>query len=223
MRTDQSKQLVTIKGTKAGLTVHLDDRCSLQELMKELEEKMTEEHMPTGDGPDVHVNVDLGYRYVHREEKESLIELIERHEGIHVANVLSEVTTWQEAKEAQEEAQFTGMARLVRSGQVLQARGDLLVIGDVNPGGTVEATGSIYVLGTLQGNAKAGVNGRRDAVVAAAVMEPAQLMIHDTIYLAPEAGNKIQVESRNDLLYAYISGERNEITFEKIRGMHVHS
>ena len=36
---------------------------------------------------------------------------------------------------------------IVRSGQVVKAEGDLVVIGDVNPNGRVVAAGSIYVLG----------------------------------------------------------------------------
>ena len=39
---------------------------------------------------------------------------------------------------------------IVRSGQVVKADGDLVVIGDVNPNGRVVAAGSIYVLGTIK-------------------------------------------------------------------------
>ena len=43
------------------------------------------------------------------------------------------------------------VARIIRSGQVLQVAGDLLLIGDVNPGGTVIAGGNIFIMGALKG------------------------------------------------------------------------
>ena len=36
---------------------------------------------------------------------------------------------------------------IVRSGQVIKAEGDLVVIGDVNPNGRVVAGGNVFVLG----------------------------------------------------------------------------
>src|SRR5699024_6098067 len=68
-----------------------------------------------------------------------------------------------------------------RSGQVLRVEGDLLLIGDVNPGGKVVATGDIYIMGNLRGIAHAGINGNRKAIIAASYMKPTQLRIADYI------------------------------------------
>ena len=68
---------------------------------------------------------------------------------------------------------------IVRSGQVVKAEGDLVVIGDVNPNGRVVAAGSIYVLGRLKGIAHAGANGNDEAVIAASWLEATHLMIAD--------------------------------------------
>ena len=38
---DKNSNYVTIKGTKDGLTLHLDDTCSFEELLHELEEKLS--------------------------------------------------------------------------------------------------------------------------------------------------------------------------------------
>src|SRR5699024_10424628 len=76
--------------------------------------------------------------------------------------------------------------RVVRSGQVLRVEGDLLLIGDVNPGGKVVATGDIYIMGNLRGIAHAGINGNRKAIIAASYMKPTQLRIADYISRAPD-------------------------------------
>ena len=46
---------------------------------------------------------------------------------------------------------------IVRSGQIVCSPGDVVVVGDVNPNGRIEAGGNIYVLGKLKGIAHAGV------------------------------------------------------------------
>ncbi|PSL43967.1 septum site-determining protein MinC [Salsuginibacillus halophilus] len=220
MLQSQSKQKVTIKGNKDGLTVHLDDRCAFEELIEELQEKMTEEGLPTGEGPEIHVNVDVGYRYIPPEDEHAVIQTIEQHGRIHVANVHSQVISKYEAEEQKKETEIAKVARIVRSGQVVHTKGDLLLLGDVNPGGTVEATGSIYVMGTLQGMARAGIEGRGDAYVAAGVMNPAQIMINESVYIAADENVEENGQSTNDVqespCYAYINGK--DIQFDKMRG-----
>ena len=70
----------------------------------------------------------------------------------------------------------------IRSGQSENyPQGSLIIYGDVNSGGEVQAGGDIVVLGTLRGNAHAGVNGRLSAVVIAMELVPVQLQIGNCI------------------------------------------
>lgn len=83
-----------------------------------------------------------------------------------------------------------GMTRFVhgtlRSGQEVAYNGNIVVIGDVNPGALLKAKGNIVVLGSLRGVAQAGVGGNRYAVVAAYSLLPTQLRIADYIVRPPE-------------------------------------
>ncbi len=65
----------------------------------------------------------------------------------------------------------------LRGGMYLCAEADLTVIGDVHPGARLEAGGSIFVFGKLQGSVFAGVHGAENAVVAAWQMQPQMLCI----------------------------------------------
>jgi len=76
--------------------------------------------------------------------------------------------------------------RNLRSGQVVEHAGDILIIGDVNPGAEVKATGNIIVMGALKGVAWAGYLGNTDAVIVALKMEPQQLRIAN-VFAAPES------------------------------------
>lgn len=65
--------------------------------------------------------------------------------------------TKDEANRLKAESEIISVAKIVRSGQVLETEGDLLLIGDVNPGGMVKAGGNIFILGSLRGIAHAGL------------------------------------------------------------------
>ncbi len=83
-----------------------------------------------------------------------------------------------------------GMTRFyqgtVRSGTLVSYDGNLVVIGDVNPGGEVIATGNVIVMGSLRGMVHAGADGNKKAVVAALSLQPTQLRIADVITRPPD-------------------------------------
>ncbi|SDI70246.1 septum site-determining protein MinC [Alteribacillus bidgolensis] len=218
MSTGPAKNLVTIKGTKEGLTVILDDQCSFDDLTKELKEKISNDKQVFGDGPEVEVKVDAGYRYLLNHQKEKIKNLLEDAEPILVGEFHSEVISKEEARREREETGLTAVTRIIRSGQILRIRGDVLLLGDVNPGGIVEATGNVYILGTLKGIARAGVEGSKTSVVCASVMAPHQISISDAIFYAPNRYEKKQSGPLfGEPVYAYIANEDLEISFEKTR------
>jgi septum formation inhibitor MinC len=65
----------------------------------------------------------------------------------------------------------------LRGGQTLQQLGTIVVVGDVNPGAELVATGDILVFGTLRGTAHAGAQGDARARVYALELVPTQLRI----------------------------------------------
>jgi septum site-determining protein MinC len=65
----------------------------------------------------------------------------------------------------------------LRGGQALHNLGNLVVIGDVNPGAELVASGDIVVFGALRGVAHAGAQGDRAARVIALELAPTQLRI----------------------------------------------
>lgn len=181
----EKKQHVTIKGTKDGLTIVINDSCSLNEVIDELK-RIIPKRSPQQKDPHVSVIVQLGNRYVTEEEKKQLIEIIQEDDQFRVQSFESHVISKEEALRWKEKSEVKVFNKIVRSGQVLEVTGDLLLIGDVNPGGTVQATGNIYILGSLYGIAHAGIEGDRHAVIVASYMKPSQLRIADCISRAPD-------------------------------------
>ncbi|HEY0394060.1 MAG TPA: septum site-determining protein MinC [Candidatus Elarobacter sp.] len=77
----------------------------------------------------------------------------------------------------------------LRGGQALHNLGNLVVIGDVNPGAELVASGDIVVFGALRGVAHAGAQGDRGARVLALELAPTQLRIA-TLIATSDAGTK---------------------------------
>ncbi|RFU62554.1 septum site-determining protein MinC [Bacillus sp. V59.32b] len=213
----RSQQNVMIKGTKDGLTLHLDDSCSFSELLKELEKKLSANYQFQESDPLIAVKVHTGNRYLSKEQREKIKDLIRQKKKLVVDDILSNVMTVDAAKQWKEENQITTAVTIVRSGQVFKVEGDLLLIGDVNPGGTVVAGGNIYIMGVLKGIAHAGVSGNNGAVIAASVMKPAQLRINDIVNRAPDS----YTEDGHDMECAYID-ENHQVIVEKLRVLKKH-
>ena len=67
-----------------------------------------------------------------------------------VDSIHSNVMTKEEVEHLRQEHEIVSVSGIIRSGQVLKVPGDLLLIGDVNPGGTVMAGGNIFVMGIIK-------------------------------------------------------------------------
>ena len=74
----------------------------------------------------------------------------------------------------------------VRSGQTLEYPGNIVILGDVNPGAYVIASGDIIVIGRLHGFVHAGAEGEERAVVIGASFMPSQLRIAQFIGRPPD-------------------------------------
>lgn len=182
---------ILIKGNKEGLQFYMDEQCSLEELMLELEEKIGVSHAQFLQGPLTHVTLYLGNRYLTPEQKEHIVRLIQRAGNLIVKEVRSEVFSKEEVERMLERHSPKIELGYVRSGQIVESKQDILILGDVNPGGWVISHGNIYVMGSLKGFAHAGVAGDREKIITASHFKPMQVRIADKIseeFPIPEEG-----------------------------------
>jgi septum site-determining protein MinC len=81
------------------------------------------------------------------------------------------------------------LAGRVRSGQTVQAKKHLIIMGDVNPGCELIAGGDILVFGCLSGMAAAGQPNNSKAIILALEFRPTQVKIGDVVAAGlPPAG-----------------------------------
>ena len=74
----------------------------------------------------------------------------------------------------------------LRSGGDVRHNGTVIILGDLNPGSSVVATGDILIWGRLRGTAHAGAKGNAQCLIMALQMEPNQIRIADFVARAPE-------------------------------------
>lgn len=69
----------------------------------------------------------------------------------------------------------------IRSGQIEEYSGSLVIMGDVNAGGEVIAGGNIAIIGSLRGVAHAGANGNTKAIITANNIDVTQVRIANQV------------------------------------------
>ena len=189
---------VIIKGSKSGITVFLDNEMPFEELLESVSDKFKNASKFFNNA---NMAISFDGRDLSAEEEKKILNIISDVSDLNIVCVLDEnndmKTVYEEAvKKAiastavqvpepalQPVSQTVSDQRTscmfykgtLRSGQVFEADGSVVVLGDVNPGGKVVAKGSVIVLGSLKGNIFAGVDGNENAFVVALEMNPMQI------------------------------------------------
>ena len=177
---------IMIKSNAHGLVVRLDSQLSFEELLTAVKEKFKES---ANFFKSAQMAVAFEGRTLSSEEEYFLVSAIMESSNLQITCV---VETDKKKEQAFGDRAQEKISRLnsgdgqfykgtLRNGQVLESETSLIILGDVNPGGTVYSAGNVVVLGTLAGSIHAGVNGNKNAFVAALDMRPMQIRIGDVI------------------------------------------
>lgn len=189
------KEIVTLKGSKDGVTVILDDICSWEELIERLNERL---HQDSSFLHGAELIVKYGNRVLDDKKKLQIQKMIlntdlalKKFLGGKDETLESEEKKMQDnaagpLEEIMSETKSILVKRNLRSGQSVKYHGSIILLGDVNPGAELIATGNIIVMGVLRGVVHAGAQGDQSAVVAALRLQPTQLRIANYITRAPE-------------------------------------
>ncbi len=89
--------------------------------------------------------------------------------------------------------------KTIRSGTRIEFPGNIVVLGDVNPGSEIIAEGSVIVWGRVRGMIHAGAKGDRNAVICALDLSATQLRIADEVsaMLKPPKDPRPEIASIN--------------------------
>ncbi len=200
-----------IKGIKDGILINLEDQDWLDAKQTLLEQIESRQAFFKG----ARITLDVGNNVLRAKEMGELREILS-NQGVSLWAVLSRSIVTRET------AQILGLAtqitklnpkrnirpmdtvlagdpavmvqRTLRSGFKIANQGHVVIIGDVNPGAEVIASGSVVVWGRLRGMVHAGADGNENAVICALDLSPMQLRIAALVATTPKQRGKTRPE-----------------------------
>jgi septum site-determining protein MinC len=195
--TFMAENAVIFKGTKEGLYIILKEEMDLDTIKSNLEKKIKPSKR-FFEGAKI---MNFKGKKLTQQEFDTLKEVIEQEYGMMVVGSYSDKAFESKAEQYElrkpemlEQLPFENVHKgealiikaTLRSGQLIQYKGDVVVVGDVNPGAHIKAGGSVIIMGTLRGIVQAGANGDYGTFIVAYKMQPTQLRIGDIITRSPD-------------------------------------
>ena len=92
------------------------------------------------------------------------------------------------------------LRKTIRSGQSISSDGNIVIIGDVNPGSEIIAKGDITVWGILGGIAHAGSDGNNYAKIRALKLNPVQIRIGEVFARRPDTINLPYIQKSSEYI-----------------------
>ncbi|GAB6157527.1 septum site-determining protein MinC [Desulfotomaculum varum] len=192
-------EAVSIKGTRHGLLILVDQERDFEEIKQNLYKKME-----AARGFFKGARFAFYHEPVENEQRRALEEICLQYGLIHQPEIKTKVentacslssNTNQSANPLSPAPQNRAansdtllVKRSLRSGQQIEYPGHVVILGDVHAGAQVVAYGNVLVMGCLRGVVHAGANGNANARVVAHRLAPAQLRIGTSIACSPADG-----------------------------------
>jgi len=181
------KSQVRLKGVKDGFWVTLDPTLPKDFLEEELTRLFNQlQHLAFNS----RVVLDIGETLDHQEVIENLAVFLKHKYNVGSVSAPQREHDMMEDKPRKLDMSSTWhqhhtdaliIAGRVRSGQKINAKKHLVILGDVNPGSEIIAGGDILIMGTLGGTAMAGQPDNEDAIILAIGFKPIQIQIGGVI------------------------------------------
>jgi len=191
---------IEFKGTKNGFLINIKGNFDINAVKSEITSKLSSNIEFFKGAKFIGINSD----HLDKESTEEIINHLKDKCAIEfvdiphrkVSHTKKEKTVAKDEKEKSisEDLPTKFVKTTIRSGSFIDYEGNIVVLGDVNPGAQLIATGNIVVMGALRGIAHAGAKGDNNAFVAANKLSPIQLRISDFIAIPPEEETSLKTE-----------------------------
>lgn len=175
-----NKTSVVFKGVKNGIIMDIKENYDFNFILNEFKEKLIHSKSFFNN---TRLNIKFTGRSLSELEYSQLIDIINNESTIDISYV--EYQTDNEIKIHNKDS-MTVHKGTVRSGQKIESEGDIVILGDINPGGLVHAKGNIIVFGNLLGSVYSYNNKKENLFVVAINMNPMQIRINNIIARGPD-------------------------------------
>lgn len=212
IKDNAGSESIVFKGYRSGLALIIPDEGPFEHYLQKISEHLSKsQNFFSG----AKISLQLGSRELSTEERTKLIQLFQAN-GLVLRNPTERAGSTPRTREAKQTVHETNITptitvkKTLRSGQLVEFEGNVLVMGDVNPGAEVIAGGDIIVLGKLRGTVHAGAEGDRTSQIFAFQINPVQIRIADSI-----ARGADKIKRSKDIRPEVAKIKENQIIVEK--------
>ncbi len=191
---------IIFKGYKDRLTVWFDNEQNFEQVKNDFSSKLKISQKFFEGAKKT--SIEFKGRPLTDNQKFDLLNIFSSETGIDISLVNDAPQEKKSKQEKNSDMESIFQKNSLRSGQFIHYKGNVILIGDVNPGAEIIAGGNIIVMGTIKGLVHAGCYGDKNCIIAALGMLPVQLRIANIITCMPDN------EIINRPSHAYIKDEK---------------
>lgn len=183
---------IILKGDKNGFSVLMDDKANYVNAFKKLKELIMQQNVEsTNENDDViYFTVKTGHRLLTDEQKDGIREFFDQYPQLELKDIQSDVEDKVKVAEILKANKMNIESGIVRSGQKLDYEGDLIFLGTLHRDAQICTTGSIYILGEVNGIVQAGYPDNTKAAIFGNLQNVDQLRIADVIEIVTDDNKK---------------------------------
>lgn len=170
-----------VKATSNEYRLIINQEASLNDIMEEMKDFTNQLVNIKRDKDSYNLIIDTPNRLLPNEMQYELKRLIKQRSNWDVkfrSNVLSQKDAIKWHKSTTLNVEF----QTISGGEIIEVEGDILLIGDIEPGGYLRASGSIFIVGNIEGVVNAGYKGDKDAVIVGIFSSRSELKIDKSSY-----------------------------------------
>lgn len=176
------KNIISVQTKKESVNIKIEEEATQKQILQELKKKLTElKKLYKEDTTPIFISG----KVLKNEEMEQIQALVQKVIPVEVKFETPKILGLHGIKKTFSKEILASETKFhrgsLRSGQKIEYEGSLVILGDVNAGAEVLAGENIVVLGILRGMAHAGAKGNKEAIIAAASIESAQIRIADIV------------------------------------------
>lgn len=203
---------VTLKGSKEGFVVIINDGSDFEQALEDLKALILKQNIGSTDDDVIQFTIRTGNRLLTAEQRKTVKTVFKNYPQIEIKDIISNVEDKVEVSKLLNESKINVETGIVRSGQKLEFEGDVLFLGVLHEGAKISTTGSIYILGQVNGIVQAGYPDNTNAAIFGNLKNAAQLRIADVIEIITEENS----DELHNNQFAYID-EMHSISVDDLQ------
>lgn len=183
---------IILKGGKDGFSVIIDNQANYGEAFKELKELIMQQNVKSASEDDDVINftVKTGNRLLDEQQKDEIRKFFGKFPQLELKDIESDVESKASVLETLAKNKTNVESGIVRSGQKLDYQGDLIFLGTLHRDAQICTTGSIYILGQVNGIVQAGYPDNTQASIFGNLKDVDQLRIADVVQIVTDDNRK---------------------------------